>query len=101
MAALTLLERGFVDKLWDSVEFRQIFIINMVLLSRHVDQVGKTVDCNAALGAVISYSKPFVLGVVTDEDEGGQGTANNAPEDKSNRGFRLVYNQQPCMSGKK
>ena len=28
-----------------------------------------------------------------------QGTANNAPEDKSNRGFRLVYNQQPCMSG--
>ena len=32
--------------------------------------------------------------------EGGPGTANNAPEDKSNRGFRLVYNQQPCMSGK-
>ena len=73
-------------------------------------------DCAAALGAVISYSKPFVLGVmikicccnhvikfyyqvVTDADEGGQGTANNAPEDKSNRGFRLVYNQQPCMSG--
>ena len=27
-------------------------------------QVGKTVDCSAALGAVISYSKPFVLGVV-------------------------------------
>ena len=56
-------------------------------------------DCSAALGAVISYSKPFVLGVVTDADEGGQGTANNAPEDKSNRGFRLVYNQQPCVSG--
>ena len=35
-------------------------------------QTGKTVDCAAALGAVISYSKPFVLGVVTDEDEGGQ-----------------------------
>ena len=62
-------------------------------------QVGKTVDCSAALGAVISYSKPFVLGVVTDEDEGGPGTANNAQEDKANRGFRLVYNQQPCMSG--
>ena len=62
-------------------------------------QVGKTVDCSAALGAVISYSKPFVLGVVTDEDEGGPGTANNSPEDKANRGFRLVYNQQPCMSG--
>ena len=62
-------------------------------------QTGKTVDCGAALGAVITYSKPFVLGVVTDEDEGGQTTANNAPQDKSNRGFRLVYNQLPCMAG--
>ena len=62
-------------------------------------QTGKTVDCGAALGAVITYSKPFLLGVVTDEDEGGQTTANNAPQDKANRGFRLVYNQQPCMAG--
>ena len=90
-------------------------------------QTGKTVDCNAALGAVITYTKvgltvtmgrndfglnrfehsdslfcaqPFLLGVVTDADEGGSTTANNAPEDKANRGFKLIYNQQPCMSGK-
>ena len=62
-------------------------------------QTGKTVDCAAALGAIITYAKPFVLGVVTDGDEGGKGTANNAPEDKANRGFKLIYNQQPCMAG--
>ena len=45
------------------------------------------------------YPQPFVLGVVTDSDEGGALTANNAPEDKANRGFKLIYNQQPCMAG--
>ncbi|XP_023322170.1 uncharacterized protein LOC111696699 [Eurytemora carolleeae] len=62
-------------------------------------QTGKTVDCAAALGSVISYSKPFLLGVVTDGEEGGPTTANNSPQDKGNRGFKLVYNQQPCMTG--
>ena len=76
-----------------------VYILGGYSVNTISDKVGKTVDCSAALGAVISYSKPFVLGVVTDEDEGGAGTANNAPEDKANRGFRLVYNQQPCMSG--
>ena len=47
----------------------------------------------------MTYQKPFVLGVVTDADEGGTLTANNAPEDKANRGFKLIYNQQPCMAG--
>ena len=62
-------------------------------------KTGQTVQCDPALGAVVTYQKPFVLGVVTDMDEGGALTANNAPEDKANRGFKLIYNQQPCMAG--
>ena len=47
-----------------------IFWSRNLIFSMLIAQVGKTVDCNAALGAVISYAKPFVLGVVTDMDEG-------------------------------
>ena len=45
-------------------------------------KTGQTVQCDPALGAIVTYQKPFVLGVVTDADEGGALTANNAPEDK-------------------
>lgn len=39
------------------------------------------------------FVQPFVLNVVTDSDETGTST------DQANRGFFLVYNQTPCLSG--
>jgi hypothetical protein len=59
---------------------------------------GSVTACSPALGPVVSYAKPFVLGVVFDQDEGGPGTASNNPADYANRGFRLVYNQLPCVN---
>lgn len=50
--------------------------------------------CAAALGPVTTYSKPFIVTVITDEDE----LNGNDPDDSANRGFRLVYNQRPCLT---
>ena len=41
------------------------------------------------------YYRPFYVGVMTDADEGPIGGL----IDKQNRGFNLVYSQQPCLSG--
>jgi hypothetical protein len=59
---------------------------------------GSVTACSPALGAVVTYAKPFTLGVVFDQDEGGQFTASNNPPDFANRGFKLVYNQLPCLN---
>jgi hypothetical protein len=51
--------------------------------------------CDARVGAVTTFTKPFILGVVTDSDEGADVTN---PTDTANRGFNLLYSQQPCLS---
>ena len=47
-------------------------------------------SCSPQLGAVTTFTKPFIVGVVTNENE--------ATASKSNRGFNLLYSQQPCLS---
>ena len=47
--------------------------------------------CTATVGAITSFSKPFLVRIVTDSDEGGT-------NEKSNRGFNLVFSQQPCLT---
>ena len=42
-----------------------------------------------------AYTRPFVVTVMTDPDEGPLGSAT----DKANRGFNLIYSQQPCIAG--
>jgi hypothetical protein len=42
-----------------------------------------------------AYTRPFVVTVMTDPDEGPLGSAT----DKSNRGFNLIWSQQPCIAG--
>ena len=37
---------------------------------------------------------PFVVRVVTDENE-GEDSAN--PDDTANRGFKILYDQTPCL----
>ena len=49
-----------------------------------------TGNCGAQLGAVTTFTKPFIVGVITNENE--------AAATKSNRGFNLLYSQQPCLS---
>lgn len=46
--------------------------------------------CTPTIGAVTTFTKPFVVGVVTDNNE----EANSS----GNRGFNLNYNQQPCLT---
>jgi hypothetical protein len=43
----------------------------------------------------LAYYRPFMVGVMTDADEGPIAAAT----DKQNRGFNLMYSQQPCLSG--
>jgi len=45
--------------------------------------------------SVAAYTRPFVVTVMTDPDEGPFGSAT----DKANRGFNLIYSQQPCIAG--
>ena len=47
-------------------------------------------SCNKQLGAVTTFTKPFIVGVVTNENE--------ATDSKSNRGFNILYSQQPCLT---
>ena len=47
--------------------------------------------CQAMVGAITTFSKPFILRVVTDANEDG----NN---EMANRGFNLVFSQQPCLT---
>ena len=46
--------------------------------------------CVPQIGAVTTFTKPFIVGVVTNENE--------ATNSKSNRGFKLLYSQQPCLT---
>ena len=46
--------------------------------------------CTPQIGAVVSFTKPFIVGVVTNDNELATST--------SNRGFKLLYSQQPCLS---
>jgi hypothetical protein len=46
-------------------------------------------------GKFSGYFRPFYVGVMTDADEGPIAS----PMDKQNRGFNLIYSQQPCLSG--
>lgn len=48
-------------------------------------------DC---FSSSLAYSKPFIVQVITDNEEG------IPVVDKANRGFRLTYNQQPCLRGR-
>ena len=50
---------------------------------------GTVGQCQNELGAVTSFAKPFIIGVVTNENE-----ANS----NANRGFFLRYSQQPCLT---
>ena len=43
-----------------------------------------------------SYRTPFVLGVVSDNDEDLSTTSTSSAADTMNRGFRLFYRQNPC-----
>ena len=50
-------------------------------------------SCTPTIGAVVSFTKPFIVGVITDDYEGTEsGTTSTA-----NRGFNLLYSQQPCL----
>ena len=40
--------------------------------------------------SVTTFTKPFIVGVVTNENE--------ATNTKANRGFNLLYSQQPCLT---
>ena len=53
--------------------------------------------CSPVVGAITSFSKPFLVRVVTDSNEIGSGTGGNVG-DKSNRGFNLIFSQQPCLT---
>ena len=41
----------------------------------------------------LAYTRPFVLGVITDENDGDPIT-----NEKGNRGFNLLYSQLPCAN---
>eukprot|EP00090_Calanus_glacialis_P042171 TRINITY_DN74889_c0_g1_i1.p1 TRINITY_DN74889_c0_g1~~TRINITY_DN74889_c0_g1_i1.p1 ORF type:complete len:203 (+),score=44.16 TRINITY_DN74889_c0_g1_i1:126-734(+) len=54
------------------------------------------VDCTTKdLGGVRSGVTPFVIGVVTDNDEGAT-TGTTTTTDSKNRGFMLNFRQHPC-----
>ena len=67
------------------------------IMSSHVMY---TVMYNVMLYHVIchrTYRTPFVLGVVTDNDEKLTATSTaTTGTDTMNRGFRLFYRQNPC-----
>ena len=46
-------------------------------------------NCGPQIGAVTTYTKPFIIGVITDDSETG---------DSANYGFNLLYSQQPCLT---
>eukprot|EP00093_Oithona_nana_P004803 04803.XXX_226673_223125_1 [CDS] Oithona nana genome sequencing. len=49
--------------------------------------------CQEIIGPVVTYTRPFVLGVITDENDGDPIT-----NEKGNRGFNLLYSQLPCAN---
>ena len=55
------------------------------------DSSTSTTACTPTLGAITTFSKPFILRVVTDANE-----VDNT--EKANRGFNLVFSQQPCLT---
>ena len=46
-------------------------------------------QCTPNIGAVTTFTKPFIIGVMSDDSETG---------DSANRGFNLLYSQQPCIT---
>ena len=45
--------------------------------------------CTENIGAVTTFTKPFIIGVMSDDSE---------TNDSANRGFNLLYSQQPCIT---
>ena len=89
-------ETDSVDKLLDTAETPAVQPENqersgMILKSPRII-VFPFVNMNCCR----SYITPFILGVVTDNDENLSATSASSSGDSMNRGFRLFYRQHPC-----